>query len=234
MGTGFIHGLLALMLAAGAVQEHPPNTLTAAEAAQGWELLFDGSGLDGWRGYRQGEAPTGWRADGGALAFVPGSGEGSLITVETFGDFELAFEWRVREAGNSGVFYRATEDEPAIYWSAPEYQILDNAGHADGARPITSAGANYALQAPVRDVTRPPGEWNQGRIVASGSRVEHWMNGVRLLAYELWTDEWREEVARTKFADWPGYGMARSGHIGLQDHGDPVWYRNLKVRRITP
>ena len=212
-------------------REAPVSRLTAEEEAAGWQLLFDGT-LDAWRGYRRDDAPGGWSAAGGGLAFTPGVDGGTLITRERFGDFELALEWKVAAGGNSGVFYRATEAERAPYWTGPEMQILDNAGHPDGGIPETSAGANYGLHAPVRDVTRPVGEWNRARIVVRGARVEHWMNGVRIVEYELWTDEWRVAVAATKFADWPGYGMAEAGHIGLQDHGDPVWYRNIRIREF--
>ncbi len=210
-------------------QEPPLNQLTAEEEAAGWKLLFDGT-LDGWRGYRRDDVPGGWSVQDGVLTFTPGGGDGDLMTADQYADFELALEWKVAEGGNSGIFYRATEAERAPYWTGPEYQILDNGGHADGANPETSAGSNYALHAPVEDVTRPAGEWNQARISVRGAEVEHWMNGVRLLTYELWSDSWRETVMRTKFSEWPGYGMAPAGHIGLQDHGDPVWYRNIRVR----
>lgn len=203
--------------------------LTAAEEAEGWRLLFDGT-FTGWRGYQRDDVPAGWSAKDGVLAFTPGRDGGDLVTVDQFGDFELAFEWKIGPGGNSGVFFRLTEAERAPYWTGPEMQILDNAGHADGRVPESSAGANYGLHAPVRDAARPAGEWNQARIVARGPRVEHWLNGVRVVAYELWTEQWRTLVAKTKFAEWPGYGMARSGHVGLQDHGDPVWYRNVKIR----
>ena len=209
-------------------QEPPPNQLTAEEAAAGWRLLFDGT-LDGWRGYRREDVPGGWSVQDGALTFTPGAGDGTLITVEQFADFELSLDWKLEEGGNSGVLYRATEAERAPYWTGPELQILDNAGHPDGRAPETSAGSNYALHAPSEDVTRPVGEWNQVRIVVRGARVEHWMNGVGIVEYDLWTDEWRGMVAKTKFAEWPGYGMAPAGHIGLQDHGDAVWYRNIRI-----
>lgn len=209
--------------------QEPANRLTPEEEAAGWKLLFDGT-LEGWRGYRQEGVPGGWQALDGTLAFMPGRGGGNLITVDQYADFELALEWKIEEGGNSGIFFRATEDEVAPYWTGPEIQVLDNARHPDGRNPETSAGSNYALHAPTEDVTRPIGEWNEVRINVRGSQVEHWMNGVRIVAYELWTDEWRAMVDRTKFGEWPGYGMAPAGHIGLQDHGDPVWYRNIRIR----
>lgn len=222
----------AAMAGGGAeTSQVPVDGLAAGQEEAGWILLSDGS-LDAWRGYRREDVPGGWSAADGAIDFAPGGEGGSIITRDRFGDFELAFEWRVEERGNSGVFYKVTEAERAPYWTGPEYQILDNAGHPDGRQPVTSAGANYALHAPLRDLTRPVGDWNQGRIVVRGPRVEHWLNGVRIVEYELWTDEWRALVADTKFSEWPGYGMAAEGHIGLQDHGDPVWYRNVRIRRL--
>ena len=218
---------------AGPAQDPPLNRLTAEEEAAGWKLLFDGT-LEGWRGYRREDVPSGWQARDGALVFTPGSRGGTIMTVDQYADFELALEWKITEGGNSGVFYRATEDEVRPYWTGPEMQILDNAGHRDGATPETSAGSNYALHAPTEDVTRPVGEWNQVRIVLRGAQVEHWMNGVRIVAYELWTDEWRALVQRSKFEEWPRYGMASAGHIGLQDHGDPVWFRNIRIRTFQP
>ena len=212
-------------------QEAPVHRLTAEEEEAGWRLLSDGT-LDAWRGYRRPDVPGGWSATDGAIAFTPDVESGSIITRDQFADFELAFEWRVEERGNSGVFYKVTEAERAPYWTGPEYQVLDNAGHPDGQQPETSAGANYGLHAPVEDVTRPVGDWNQGRIVVRGPRVEHWMNGVKIVEYELWTDEWRALVAETKFAEWPGYGMAGEGHVGLQDHGDPVWFRKVRIRKL--
>lgn len=217
----------------GAVEEReaPVNRLGADDEEAGWRLLSDGT-LDAWRGYRRPDVPGGWSATDGGIAFTPGVESGSIITRDQFTDFELAFEWRVEERGNSGVFYKVTEAERAPYWTGPEYQVLDNAGHPDGRQPETSAGANYGLHAPAEDVARPAGEWNRGRIVVRGARVEHWMNGARIVEYELWTDEWRALVAETKFAEWPGYGMAEGGHVGLQDHGDPVWYRNVRIREL--
>ena len=212
-------------------QEVPMNRPAADQEAAGWRLLSDGT-LDAWRGYRRPDVPGGWSATGDAITFTPGGEGGSIITRDQFADFELAFEWRVQARGNSGVFYKVTEAERAPYWTGPEYQVLDNGGHPDGRQPETSAGANYGLHAPVEDATRPVGDWNEGRIVVRGPHVEHWMNGVKIVEYELWTDEWQSLVAETKFTDWPGYGMATEGHIGLQDHGDPVWYRNVRIREL--
>ncbi len=227
-------GAATLTLAAcGAAQEEPQamNTLTDAERAQGWVLLFDGQTLDGWRGYNMQGLPESWAAVDGTLARV-GRG-GDLITEAQYESFELAFEWRVETAGNSGVFYRGVEGQEVIYHSAPEYQVLDDANHRDGQSPLTSAGSNYGLNPAPRGIVKAAGEWNSGRIVVRGQKVEHWLNGTRVVEYELGSEAWAETVANSKFVEWPAYGVAERGHIGLQDHGDPVWYRNMKLRVLS-
>ena len=206
------------------------NTLTARERDEGWILLFDGVSLDGWRGYDRATLPEGWAAEDGTLTRVgPG---GDIVYDRVFRDFELTFDWRIPPGGNSGVFYRAEEGEEWIYHSAPEYQILDDAGHPDGQSPLTSAGSNYGLYPAPRGIVRPAGEWNRGRIVVEGDRVEHWLNGTRVVEYVLGSAEWERRVAESKFSQWPAYGRADEGYVGLQDHGDRVWYRNLELREI--
>ena len=177
--------------------------------------------------------PDGWRAVDGTLALVGPAGD--IVTVETFRSFELLFDWKVEKGGNSGVFFRVTEAADRVWHSGPEYQVLHNAGHADGGNPLTSAGSDYALHAPRRDVTRPLGEWNTARLLVRGAHVEHWMNGIKLLEYELGSTDWQRRVEAGKFASLPRFGRESGGHIAIQDHGDPVAYRNLKIRRLdTP
>ena len=142
------------------------------------------------------------------------------MTTEQFGDFELSLEWKVSKNGNSGIIYRATTDGPSPWSTGPEFQVLDNAGHADGKSPLTSAGSNYAVNPPLKDVTKPVGEWNSIRLIAKGNRIEHWMNGVKLLEYEVGSPDWEARVKASKFATMPGYGRAKRGHLVLQDHGD--------------
>jgi len=204
-----------------------PNRLSDAEAAAGWVLLFDGKTTAGWRGYRQDSMPAGWQVVDGALARVGEAGD--IVTEGEWEDFELQLEWKIGPGGNSGVFFHATEATDAVYENAPELQVLDDAGHANGLDPRTAAGANYALHAPARAVARPVGEWNHVRIRVENGVVTHWMNGVELLSYRLWSSDWRDRVADSKFAQWPSYGMAPKGRIALQDHGDPVWYRSIKL-----
>lgn len=208
----------------------PHNMLTDSERADGWRLLFDGHTTGGWRGYRLAGVPGGWQVVEGALTRVAPAGD--LITVDRFGDFELWLEWTVAPGGNSGIFYRATEATKRIYENAPELQVLDDAGHRDGLSPLTSAGALYGLYPSPGGVVRPAGEWNDTRIVARGNHVEHWLNGRRVVAYELGSAEWRARVAASKFAACPSYGRAAKGHIGVQDHGDRVAYRSVKILEL--
>jgi len=155
-----------------------------------------------------------------------------LVSKEQYTSFEFEFEWKVPPGGNSGVMFHVSEDLERPYHTGPEYQILDNARHADGKNPLTSAGANYALHAPAKAAARPVGEWNQGRLLVNGAHVEHWLNGVKVVDYELWTPAWTALVKGSKFNEWPDFGKKTTGHLVLQDHGDRVQYRNLRVRRI--
>jgi hypothetical protein len=211
---------------------HVLNELPPEEALQGFSLLFDGESLDAWRGFNRADVPGGWSAVDETLAFTPGGEGGDLITREMYTDFDLRLEWKVGPSGNSGIFFGIIEGNERTYESGPEMQVLDNAGHRDGRNPLTSAGSNYGLHAPLEDVTRPVGEWNEARILREGNRVEHWLNGTKVVEYELGTDEWKAMVAETKFTEWPDYGLHHEGHIGIQDHGDPVHFRNIRIRRL--
>jgi cytochrome c len=207
----------------------PQNVLTDAEKAEGWRLLFDGRTLEGWHGYgKPGEAPQGWSIMDGCLVRT-GSG-GDIATNDVFQNFELALEWRISAGGNSGIMFHVDESKGAAYATGPEMQVLDNAEHHDGQNTSTSAGANYALHAASQDVTKPVGYFNKVRIVVQGPHVEHWLNGEKIVEYELGSDDWKQRVAASKFASMPHYGTAGRGLIVLQDHGDMVWYRNIKVR----
>jgi hypothetical protein len=212
----------------GASPVAPHNTLSAEELQAGWRLLFDGTSLSGWRGYHGSDPPAGWQVVDGTLHRA-GRG-GDIATVDSFADFELSLEWKLAPGGNSGIFYRAALGEQQIYFSAPEMQVLDDARHRDGGDPLTSAGAAYGLYPAPRGVVHAAGEWNQARITVQDGKVAHWLNGQKLLEYTLGSPEWKARVAASKFAKWQAYGVAPSGHIGLQDHGDPVWYRDIKIR----
>ena len=208
----------------------PINTLTRAEQAAGWRLLFDGRTMNAWRGFKQAGMPDGWRIVDGALTRV-GSG-GDIITRDQFADFELSIDWRIASGGNSGIMYRVTEQDDATYRSGPEMQVLDDARHPDGKSRLTAAGSLYGLYPAPEGAVRPAGQWNTARIVVNGHRVEHWLNGIKTVEYELLGEEWRQKVAASKFSEWPRYGQASRGHIALQDHGDLVSFRNIKIRTL--
>lgn len=216
--------------AAAALADSSANQLSPEEVADGWQLLFDGESLAGWRGFRNEDVPDGWAAKHGTLV-RNGSG-GDIITIGQYGDFELSIDWRVAPGGNSGIFFHVTEQADAVFKTGPELQVLDNAGHRDGQNVLTSAGANYALIAPASDATLALGEWNHVLLRVQDGHVEHWLNDTQLLEYDLGSPEWEALVAATKFTEWPGYGRAGRGHIALQDHGDLVWYRNIKLREL--
>ncbi len=227
---------LALSACDGSAQQQPAqtralNTLTGAERAAGWRLLFDGATTNGWRNYGKQGAATGWQVVDGALTRAAAGG-GDLITTEKFTNFELMLDWKISEGGNSGVFFRAIEGPAQIYFSAPEMQVLDDARHRDGQSPLTSAGSNFALHAAPRGAVRPAGEWNWARLLVNGSHVEHWLNDRKMVEYELGSPEWQQLVTNSKFKEWPEYGKAGAGHIGLQDHGDAVAFRNIKIRTL--
>jgi hypothetical protein len=199
-------------------------------AMQDTRPLFNGRTLEGWRAFKSDAPPSGWAAVDGTLART-GSG-GDITTVEEFGDFELRLQWKIAAGGNSGIFFRVVNEGSQVWESGPEMQILDNARHVDGRSPLTSAGSNYGLHAPVRDATRPIGEWNDVRLVVNGAKVEHWLNGVKVVEYELWSPAWESLVKGSKFATMPAYGRAKRGRIALQDHGDPVWFKDIRIRPL--
>ena len=159
-----------------------------------------------------------------------GSGGGDIMTKEKFSDFDLTFEWKVSEGGNSGVMYRVTTGDNAPYLSGPEYQILDDKKHKDGKNYLTSAGSLYGLYNEKERKLEPVGSWNNSRIVQKGNMIEHWLNGQKIVTAEIGSDDWKERVAGSKFKDWKKFGASASGHIAFQDHGDKFWLRNIKIK----
>ena len=205
---------------------------TMAETdADGWQMLAAGNAH--WRGYQRDSLPPAWVVEDGALYFS-GEGEGGdIVTREQYDNFELELEWKISEAGNSGIMFRVSEDHDAPWRTGPEIQVLDDAGHPDAQNGEDRlAGANYDMHGPSKNVVKPAGQWNHIRLVVNGAHVEHWMNGEKIVEYELWSEEWKQRIAESKWIDMPDYGMKQSGHICLQDHGDPVWYRNVRIRRL--
>ena len=207
------------------------NQLTAEEQSAGWRLLYDGNQLTHWRAFKGQSVPPAWHAQDGALTKDLGTQD--IISRDQFGDFELAFDWKIAPGGNAGVFYRGTEDYDHIYWSAPEYQLLDDAAHVDGKDRKTAAAAAYALYPSPAGVVKPGGQWNSGRIVVKGPHVEHWLNGTKMVEYELWSPDWEAKVKASKFNEYPKYGRAKRGHIGIQgDHEGQLQLRNIRIREL--
>jgi hypothetical protein len=219
-------------------EDAPLNELTAEEKDDGFRILFDGKTTDGWRGYQMKEMPPGWKVIDGILTRVAG-GEGGkgagggddIVTTDEFGDFELRLEWRVGKGVNSGILYRVTEDAATSWHEAPEMQVLDNKGWGES-ETRHHAGALYDLYAPPKDVTHPQGEWNEVRLIAKGSHIEHWLNGEKVVECEIGSDDWNERVANSKFRDKPTYAKAESGHLCLQDHSGNIEYRNIRLREL--
>ena len=199
---------------------------TPVRSDTAWRSLVS---LDNWRGYRTQAAPTGWSAND---SIITKSGVGQdIVSRATYTDFELAFDWMLDAGGNSGIFYRATEEYNKIYWSAPEFALLDNARHPDGRNPLTTAGAAHSLYAPPLGVVRPAGEWNVTRVVVRGAHAEHWLNGQKVVEFDYGSPDFTARVARSKFAEWPNFAKATSGLIGIQgDHTGVLSIRNIRIR----
>ncbi len=248
MANGVVVAALAAVLQTMPPAAARPNELTAAERATGWRLLFDGRTLSGWRGLGYDSVPTAhWKVADGAIEKIasgnvpkladgqPAHG-GDLMTVDSFGDFELAFEWKVAPGANSGVKYNVSEQlsmsqAPNHAALGFEYQILDDDRHEDGKLPSHRAGALYDLIAPnARKHVRPVGEWNRSRIVFRGRHGEHWLNGEKIVAFDLETPRMDSLIAASKYRSIPGFAERRKGHIVLQDHGDEAYFRSIKVR----
>jgi hypothetical protein len=207
------------------------TTLSPEQRAAGWRSLFDGTSTSAWRGYKQESLPAGWSIVDGILTKTGSAND--IITRDKFGNFELALDWKLAPGGNAGVFYRGTEEYDHIYWSAPEYQLLDDAAHPDGQSRLTSAGADYGLYPSPAGVVKPGGQWNSTLIVVNGNRVQHWMNGQKLVEYELGSPDWEAKVKASKFVAYPHYGRASTGYIGIQgDHDGQLWLRNIRIREI--
>lgn len=205
-----------------------------SERAQGFRWLFDGTSTRAWRGYHMDSMPTGWQVRDSALVRVsPDGAAGDIVSRDTFASFELRLDWKLEPGGNSGIMYHvrdAQSDSEETYMSGPEMQVLDDSGYADGRNRLTSAGADYGLYPSPAGVVRRPGQWNEVRIIVNGPHVEHWLNGVKVVEYELGSPDWQAKVAASKFHQWPQYGMSRAGHIALQDHSGPVAFRDIRIK----
>lgn len=196
-----------------------------------WRDLVSGNSLAAWRGYKTDSVPAGWNATDGVLSKVRPVAD--IVSRDEFGDFELLLEWKISGGGNAGIFYRGTEEYTRVYWSAPEYQLLDDANAPDGRNPLTRAATGYGLYPRTGGELKPVGEWNETRIIVKGAHVEHWLNGVKAVEYELWSADWTEKVKASKFKDWPNYGLAKRGRLALQgDHAGTLAFRNVRIREF--
>jgi len=206
----------------------------AADPAAGtgrWRAMLQDHSAPDWRGWKEPGLPAGWHVAAGVL-----SKDGpvdDLVTNRSFGNFELELEWKIGKGGNSGIFYRGTREYDHIYWSAPEYQLLDDANTEDGRNPLTAAGSDYALYGVPPGVAKPYDQWNRTRLLVRGNHVEHWLNGVKVVEYDFGSEDWKKRIAASKFARYPKYGLATSGLIGIQgDHPGALAIRNLRIREL--
>lgn len=226
------HRLYALLLAIasfGALASD--NQLTREEQEDGWQLLFDGKDLSQWRNFKGDGLSDGWVIEDGAIKLT-GAGGGDILTRARYRDFDLRLDWKISEGGNSGIFILADETGEYIYSHAPEIQILDNERHPDNRLDTRLSGSLYDMIASPAASHRPAGEWNQVRILHDQGQLTVWQNGVQTVSVAIHGPQWQQLVAASKFADWPGFAANDSGHIGLQDHGDVVWFKNLKIKAL--
>ena len=209
------------------------NALTDAEKKSGWQLLFDGKSTKGWRMYQNVPA-DGWQVVNGELISKKDgvTKRADLITAEQYDNFELVFDWQVDKGANSGVIYRALENDRPSFESGPEYQLIDDNGYAEKLEDWQKSGADYAMHPPSTLAAKPAGEYNRTKIVVNGSHVEHWLNGIKVVDFELWTPEWQALKEKGKWTDAKNYAMAKKGYIVLQDHGGGVRFKNIKLRRL--
>ena len=221
------------------------NTLTAAESLEGWKLLFDGKTTTGWHNFNKTTIGTGWVVSDGALMLdskqkADGNWQvadgGDIVADGEYENFELLVEWKISPCGNSGIIYNVVESPKYEFaWqTGPEMQVLDNVCHPDSRFATHRAGDLYDFISTSIVTVRPAGEWNKARIVKSNGKVEHWLNGVKVVEYEMYNDKWLEMIRNSKFRDMPDFGRAKKGKIVLQDHGDKVWYRNIKIKQLSP
>ena len=212
------------------------NTLTNSEKKAGWKLLFDGKSLEGWRPYQK-QVTNSWTVENGIM-YCKGSvtdksdKRADMITTDQYENFDLSIDWKISPQGNSGILYMVTEEFPRSYLSGPEYQLIDDLNFPQKLEDWQKTGANYAMDPAPTAAPKPVGQWNTTRIVVNKGHVQHWLNGKKLLDFEMWTDEWKKKKETGKWKDAPGYGMSKKGHIGLQDHGSEAWFKNLKIKEL--
>lgn len=216
----------------------PNNSLTEQEKSQGWQLLFDGQSLTGWKGYNSEKIFSCWTILNGELICKGEGGSetaGDIITASDFDNFELNIDWNISKAGNSGIFYHVLEGEQyhAAYETGPEYQLIDDAGWPGGLEDWQQTGADYGITPATKDkILMPAGEWNTSRIIYYKGHVEHWLNGMKVVEFQAYSPDWKLRKEKSKWKNYSGYAISVNGHIGLQNHGSGVKFRNIKVRKL--
>ena len=225
--------LLSLAMAAPATAQ---NTLTEKEKKDGWKLLFDGTSTKGWKTFNSDSAVTAWKASDGTLMLDSNAkkGRGDLLTAQAYENYELTIDWKISACGNSGIIFNVVEDKKyrATYLTGPEMQVLDNTCHPDAKIIKHRAGDLYDLITSAKETVKPAGEWNTARLVSNHGKMEFWLNGFKSVSFTMHNTEWNDMVAKSKFKTMPDFGKATKGHIALQDHGDQVWYRNIKIKEL--
>lgn len=227
-GTAFLNSTLA---------QKKDNILSRKEKKQGWQLLFDGNTTNGWHSFNKPNLGSGWGVQNGTFHYAKPDnqeGRGDAVTNEVFGDFEFQLDWKISTNGNSGIMFLVQEDPKYkyAYYTGPEMQVLDNNGHPDAKIIKHRAGDLYDLITSAPENVKPAGEWNSIKIRLKDAQLEFWQNGAKVMSTTLWDDNWNQLVAGSKFKGMPDFAKFRSGRIVLQDHGDEVWYKNIKIRRL--
>jgi cytochrome c len=225
-----------------AAAEPSPNVLSDEEITEGWILLFDGESTNGWRNFKTDSIGSAWTVVDGTLHLDTSEkdgwqvkGGGDIITEDSYDNYELTLQWKIAEGANSGIIYHVQEDDQYDYvWqTGPEMQILDNERHSDGQIVKHRAGDLYDLIESSTEMAKEPGEWNTVRLISNNGKMEHWLNDEMIVSFDMTDDSWEELVAGSKFKEMPAFGKHINGHIALQDHGDPVWFRNIKIRPLA-
>jgi hypothetical protein len=204
----------------------------------GWVSLFDGKSLNGWHNFNKKGKVKNWTIIDGALVCLGATADatgGDLATDKQYANFELSWDWKIEKGSNSGVLYHAVENPryKTTFETGPEYQIIDDNGWPDKLEEWQKTGADYAMHLPNdQKKLMPVGEWNTSKIIFNHGHVEHWLNGKKIIAFEAWTTDWKKKKTDGKWKDYPNYGLAKTGHIALQDHGHKAYFKNIRIREL--
>ena len=226
----------ALLISCSTSDNGSDNNLSKEEKGQGYILLFDGKTMDGWRTYQNKSAES-WSVDSGTLHCKGSSANYGAITADLmtkgqYENFDLTVDWKISPKGNSGILYMVTENNPYSYLSGPEYQIIDDKNFPEKLEDWQYTATNYAMNPAPTAVPNPVGEWNHTRIVVNKDHVEHWLNGKKVVEYELYSDDWKKRKLAGKWKDVPTYGQSKKGYITFQNHGSEAWFKNIKIKKL--